>query len=318
MWNVTKSFFITKLTGLNLCFAGEVSSLLRSKPRSWSDAPREVPSATAQRCASFPLGFVLVVCFVSLGCNDENPQPGLAFFCTNKKLGWIGRILDGHDLYDFEIWSFWMSFGDGWRWLKWYSQNCCRWCTNDELQNSMYKQMDWIEWRFVLPGLKDTYIFFIAILDPVLVFQNGYLKSSVSVPFFWSFKGDVPAVYGHFDLWEYRSADRGTTGGTRKVITFLWGDFSMGTSGGWTPSRLHETSGGWTFSRGDQIYSPQINGKIVGPKPTFFGCPGICFFSTSMILPLKFPHGLKSGDHYNSISPSNDGKNMGMILWPLV
>ena len=83
------------------------------------------------------------------------------------------------------------------------------------------------------------------------------------------------------------------------------------------PSRLHETSGGWTFSRGDQIYSPQINGKIVGPKPTV-GCPGICFFSTSMIRLLEFPHGLKSGDHYNSISPSNDGKNMGMILWPLV
>lgn len=55
---------------------------------------------------------------------------------------------------------------------------------------------------------------------------------------------------------------------------------------------------------------PQINGKIVGPKPTFFGCPGI-FFSTSMIRLLEF-------DQYNSISPSNDGKNMGMILWPLV
>lgn len=47
------------------------------------------------------------------------------------------------------------------------------------------------------------YIFFIAILDPVLVFQKGYLKSSVSVSVsavFLKLQGDVPAVYGHFDL----------------------------------------------------------------------------------------------------------------------
>lgn len=163
------------------------------------------------------------------------------------------------------------------------------------------------------------YIFFIAILDPVLVFQKGYLKSSVSVSVsavFLKLQGDVPAVYGHFDLWEYRSADRGTTGGTRKVITFLWGDFQHGNFRGKDFKSTSWNFRGWTFS-GDQIYSPQINGKIVGPKPTV-GCPGICFFSTSMIRLLEFPHGLKSGDHSNSISPSNDGKNMGMILWPLV
>lgn len=84
----------------------------------------------------------------------------LFFSYTNKKLGWIDRILDGHDLYDFEIWSFWMSFGDGWRWLKWYSQNCCRLCTNDELQKFNVQTNGLNEWRFVLPGLKDTFIFF--------------------------------------------------------------------------------------------------------------------------------------------------------------
>ena len=51
----------------------------------------------------FSVGLVLVVSFVSLGCNDENPQPGLAFFYTNKKLGCIDTILDCHDLHDFEI-----------------------------------------------------------------------------------------------------------------------------------------------------------------------------------------------------------------------
>lgn len=96
------------------------------------------------------------------------------------------------------------------------------------------------------------YFFFIAILDPVLVFQNGYLKSSVSLPFFLKLQGDVPAVYGHFDLWEYRS---GRTTGTRRddwVMTSGW--FQHGNFRGRTPSRP------WNFrvlffSRGDQIYA---------------------------------------------------------------
>ena len=161
------------------------------------------------------------------------------------------------------------------------------------------------------------YFFFIAILDPVLVFQKGYLKSSVSVSVFFKASRRCPScvrplrplriqVSRSWDHWDEEGDDL-------PVGWFQHGNFL---------GKRTSKSTSWNFRgryfSGDQIYSPQINAKTVGPKPTFFGCPSICFFSTSMILPLEFPHVLKSGDHYNSISPSNDGKNMGMILWPLV
>lgn len=156
-----KSFFITKRHWAEFCFQVKFPACYDQNLVLHAMLHAKCPLQRHRGVRFFRWGFVLVVCLLyHLGVMTKNPQPGLAFFYTNKKLGWIDRILDGHDLHDFEIWSFWMTFGDGSRWLKWYSLNCCRLCTNDVLQNSIDKRMDWIEWRFVLPGLKDTFIFF--------------------------------------------------------------------------------------------------------------------------------------------------------------
>ncbi len=54
----------------------------------------------------------------------------------------------------FEIFGFWMTFGNGWKWLKWYSQNCCRLCTmmscrfNGQMNPWMNEDSYCLVWRW--------------------------------------------------------------------------------------------------------------------------------------------------------------------------